>query len=224
MRRSLIRFSGLAAVGVLAVLALGLRLPGGTEAKPAPVPQLTAPQRVAIFAGGCFWSMQKAFDAVPGVVATTAGFAGGKAPDPSYEEVSGGGTGHAESVRVVYDPARTTYEKLLDIYWHHIDPLTLNAAFCDRGPQYRSIIFYSDTAQRRAAEASKRALDESHRFPTPIVTTIEPATPFYAAEEYHQQFYKKYPARYEAYRIGCGRDARTRQLWGEVAMTKESTP
>jgi peptide-methionine (S)-S-oxide reductase len=223
MRRSLIRYGGLAAVGVLAALALGFRVPGGADAGPAPVPTPTALQRIAIFAGGCFWSMQKAFDGVPGVVATTAGFAGGRTSDPNYEEVSGGGTGHAESVRVVYDPAKITYEKLLDIYWHHIDPLTLNAAFCDHGPQYRSIIFYGDTAQRRAAEASKRALDESHRFPTPIVTTIEPATPFYAAEEYHQQFYKKYPTRYEAYRIGCGRDARTRQLWGDVAMTKEST-
>jgi peptide-methionine (S)-S-oxide reductase len=223
MRRSLIRYGGLAAVGVLAALALGFRVPGGADAGPAPVPTPTALQRIAIFAGGCFWSMQKAFDGVPGVVATTAGFAGGRTSDPNYEEVSGGGTGHAESVRVVYDPAKITYEKLLDRYWHHIDPLTLNAAFCDHGPQYRSIIFYGDTAQRRAAEASKRALDESHRFPTPIVTTIEPATPFYAAEEYHQQFYKKYPTRYEAYRIGCGRDARTRQLWGDVAMTKEST-
>ena len=134
-----------------------------------------------------------------------------------------GATGHAESVKVIYDPDKITYEKLLDIYWHHIDPLTPNQAFCDRGPQYRSIIFYGDTTQKRAAEASKRALDESHRFPTPIVTAIEPATPFYAAEEYHQQFYKKNPMRYEAYRIGCRRDERTRQLWGEVAMTKEST-
>ena len=117
---------------------------------------------------------------------------------------------------------KISYEQLLDIYSQHLDPLTMNAPFCDHGPQYRSIIFCADTAQRRAAEASKKALDDSHRFPTPIVTAIEPATPFYAAEEYHQLFYKKNPVRYEAYRIGCGRDARTKQLWGDIAMNKES--
>jgi len=127
---------------------------------------------------------------------------------------------HAESVEVAYDPARISYEQLLDVYWHHIDPLTLNSAFCDYGPQYRSIIFYHDAEQQRAAEASKRALDASHRFATPIVTTIQPATPFYPAEEYHQQFYKKNPARYEAYRIGCGRDQRIRELWGDLAVSK----
>ena len=115
---------------------------------------------------------------------------------------------------MIYDPAAISYERLLDVYWHHIDPLTLNRAFCDRGPQYRSIIFYRDEAQRPAAEASKRALDRSHRSRTPIVTAIEPATRFYPAEEYHQYFYRKHPARYEAYRIGCGRDERIRELWG----------
>lgn len=224
MRRSTLRFAGIAAVGVLAVFALGTRLAGaslGSVAAPAADTQPTALQRVAIFAGGCFWSMQKAFDGVAGVVSTTAGYAGGTLPNPTYEQVESEDTGHAESVKVIYDPAKISYEQLLDVYWHHIDPLTLNAAFCDHGPQYRSIIFYGDTTQRRAAEASKRALDDSRRFPTPIVTAIQPATPFYPAEEYHQMFYKKNPAHYEAYRIGCRRDERTRQLWGEVAMNKE---
>ncbi len=225
MRRSILGFTGLAVTGVLAVLALGTHMAGASP-RPASArgenPRPTALQRVAIFAGGCFWSMQKAFDGVAGVVSTTAGYAGGKRANPTYEQVEEANTGHAESVKVIYDPDKITYEKLLDIYWHHIDPLTPNAAFCDHGPQYRSIIFYGDSAQRRTAEASKKALDESHRFPTPIVTAIEPATPFYPAEEYHQQFYKKNPAHYEAYRIGCRRDERTRQLWGEVAMTKES--
>jgi peptide-methionine (S)-S-oxide reductase len=189
----------------------------------APDPQPTALQHTALFAGGCFWSMQKAFDGVSGVVTVTAGYAGGKVANPSYHQVGSGATGHAESVKVIYDPATISYEKLLDIYWHHIDPLTLNAAFCDHGPQYRSIIFYGDSAQQRAAEASKRALDASHRFNTPVVTTIEPATPFYPAEEYHQQYYKKNPASYQAYVIGCRRTERIRQLWGEVAMSKEST-
>ena len=164
--------------------------------------------------------MQKAFDGVPGVVSVTAGYAGGNKSDPSYQEVETGRTGHAESVQMIYDPARISYEGLLDIYWHHIDPLTPNAAFCDHGPQYRSIIFYRDAEQQRLAEASKRTLDQSHRFPTPIVTAIQPATAFYPAEEYHQQYYKKNPASYAAYRIGCGRDQRIRQLWGDVALSK----
>jgi peptide-methionine (S)-S-oxide reductase len=159
--------------------------------------------------------MQKAFDGVAGVISVTAGYAGGTTVNPSYEDVETSKTGHAESVQLIYDPARISYQRLLDIYWHHIDPLTPNAAFCDHGAQYRSIIFYRDAEQQRLAEASKRELDRSHRFATPIVTAIQPATAFYPAEEYHQRFYKKNPARYEAYRIGCRRDERLRQLWGE---------
>jgi peptide-methionine (S)-S-oxide reductase len=161
--------------------------------------------------------MQKAFDGVAGVISATAGYAGGTKANPTYHEVGEGDTGHAESVQVIYDPAKITYQRLLDIYWHHIDPLTLNAAFCDHGVQYRSIIFYADAEQRRLAEASKRELDQSHRFATPIVTAIQPATKFYPAEEYHQQYYKKNPASYERYRIGCRRDERLREIWGEVA-------
>ena len=145
------------------------------------------PERAtALFAGGCFWSMQKAFDEVPGVVRTTVGFAGGSAAGQvSYNQVSTGRTGYAETVKVEYDPARIGYDSLLQVYWHHIDPLTVNQAFCDRGPQYRSIIFYGDAGQKEAAEASKRALDRSGRFKTPVVTEIERATPFQPAEAYH---------------------------------------
>ena len=199
MRRFLLQLGGLTAIGLVGVSLFGFQ-PAGT--------------RVATFAGGCFWSMQKAFDGVPGVIKVTAGYSGGSQANPSYETVETGSTGHAESVQLIYDPARISYEGLLDVYWHHIDPLTPNAAFCDHGPQYRSIIFYRDGEQQRLAEASKRALDQSHRFPTPIVTTIQPATAFYPAEEYHQQFYKKNPARYQAYVIGCGREQRIRELWG----------
>jgi peptide-methionine (S)-S-oxide reductase len=225
MRRSNLGLAGIATLGLVALSVLGSRLAGAASPRdgrlaPAPAPLPSDSQRVATFAGGCFWSMQKAFDGVPGVVATTAGFAGGTKARPSYEQVSDGGTGHAESVQLIYDPAKISYERLLDIYWHHIDPLTLNSAFCDHGAQYRSIIFYQDAEQQRLAEASKRALDQSHRFSSPIVTTIQPATPFYPAEEYHQQFYKKNPARYEAYRIGCGRDQRLRELWGDLAVSK----
>jgi peptide methionine sulfoxide reductase msrA/msrB len=178
----------------------------------------------ALFAGGCFWSMQKAFDEVPGVVRTTVGFAGGNtAGQVSYDQVSTGRTGYAETVKVEYDPGRLSYDSLLQVYWHHIDPLTVNQAFCDRGPQYRSIIFYQDAAQKKAAEASKRALDGSRRFQTPVVTAIEPATPFKPAEAYHQEFYKKYPQRYEAYRIGCRRDQRLAELWGKPTKTADAT-
>lgn len=209
MRRSQIfRFAGATGAGLLSLLLLGFRPP--------------AAQEVATFAGGCFWSMQKAFDGVTGVSSVLAGYAGGTKPDPTYREVSAGNTGHAESVQIVFDPARISYERLLDIYWRHIDPLTPNAAFCDHGPQYRSVIFYRNAKQQRLAEESKRRLDQSHRFPTPIVTAIAPATAFYPAEEYHQQFYKKNPARYEAYRIGCRRDERLRQLWGDEVASQEA--
>ena len=223
LRRTPLQFGGLIAIVLFVVSLFGFRLAGtspGQSVAFASLPVPDAGQRVATFAGGCFWSMQKAFDGVAGVISTTAGYAGGTKADPSYENVETGRTGHAESVQLIYDPARISYERLLDIYWHHIDPLTVNAAFCDHGPQYRSIIFYRDAEQQRLAEASKRALDQSHRFATPIVTAIQPATAFYPAEEYHQQYYKKNPARYEAYRIGCGRDQRIRQLWGDVALSK----
>ena len=148
----------------------------------------------------------------------------GRWPIPTYDQVGSGATGHAESVKVVYDPAARSATRSCSTSTGTTSIRSrVNAAFCDHGPQYRSIIFYGDSAQRRAAEASKRALDESHRFPTPIVTAIEPATPFYPAEEYHQQYYKKNPASYQAYVIGCRRNERIRQLWGEVAMNKEST-
>jgi peptide-methionine (S)-S-oxide reductase len=221
MHRSLVPFAGITAIGLFAVLVSGSRLggpPAGRDREPAVLPVPTATQQVATFAGGCFWSMQKAFDGVPGVVATTAGYSGGTVPKATYEQVETGRTGHAESVQLIYDPAKISYQQLLDIYWHHIDPLTPDRAFCDHGPQYRSIIFYRSPEQQRLAESSKRALDQSHRFRTPIVTAIQPAAEFYPAEEYHQQFYKKNPARYEAYRIGCGRDQRIHELWGDLAV------
>jgi peptide methionine sulfoxide reductase msrA/msrB len=222
MTRSPARFAGLIALSLLGLTLLGLKLPGAAPARHAqfaalPVP--TGAQKIAIFAGGCFWSMQKAFDGVPGVVEVTAGYAGGTQPNPDYEVVETGKTGYAESVQVIYEPARISYEGLLDVYWHHIDPTTVNRAFCDTGPQYRSIIFYRDSAQQRSAQASKQALDRSHRFSTPVVTEIQRATKFYPAEEYHQQFYKKNPERYRAYVIGCGREERMKELWEDTKMS-----
>lgn len=166
----------------------------------------------AIFAGGCFWCMQADFDKLPGVVKTEAGYTGGNVPNPSYEQVSRGGTGHAESVRVFYDPQMLIYEQLLDYYWHHIDPTVKDRQFCDIGNQYRSAIFYLNEAQRAAALASKAALEAS-RFGH-IYTEIVPAGPFYPAEDYHQEYYKKNPVRYSFYRATCGRDARLGRVWG----------
>jgi peptide-methionine (S)-S-oxide reductase len=166
----------------------------------------------AIFAGGCFWSMEHVFDELPGVVSVTTGYAGGSAKRPSYEQVEAGITGHAESVRVVYDPKTIAYDALLDAYWHNTDPTTAAGQFCDFGTQYRPIIFYGDEAQKVAAERSKAALEGSHRF-TRVLTQIQPASAFWPAEPLHQHYYKTHAAAYRKYRIGCGRDARLAQLW-----------
>jgi peptide-methionine (S)-S-oxide reductase len=169
----------------------------------------------AIFAGGCFWCMQPPFEKLKGVVSTSVGYTGGHTKNPSYEEVSAGGTGHAESVLIVFDPEQIHYEDLLTVYWHNIDPLTREAQFCDHGHQYRSAIFYQGEAQHRLAEASKEELEASKRFPSAIVTEIVPATEFYPAEEYHQNYHEKNPARYSFYRWNCGRDQRLDELWGK---------
>ncbi len=196
----------------VAALALGLAA-GSVAAKAAPSPA----HAVAVFAGGCFWSMEKAFDETKGVIEATSGYSGGTVKHPSYEQVVAGGTGHLESVRVQYDPAKVSYEALLSIYWHHIDPTDPYGQFCDHGGNYHSAIFYGDAAEKKAAEESKGALEKSGRFSEPIVTVIRAAAPFYAAEAYHQDYAKKNPVSYTAYRIGCRRDARLKALWGDEA-------
>jgi peptide-methionine (S)-S-oxide reductase len=172
-----------------------------------------APTALAIVAGGCFWCVEADFDKVSGVISTTSGYTGGHIVNPTYEQVSHGGTGHAEAVEIAYDPAKVSYEKLLDVFWHNIDPLAKNRQFCDHGDQYRSAIFYRDEKQRSLAEASK--LTVQARFKQPVVTEIVPAGPFYKAEEYHQDYYLKNPIRYKFYRFNCGRDARLEELWGK---------
>jgi peptide-methionine (S)-S-oxide reductase len=172
---------------------------------------------VATFAGGCFWCMEPPYDKLPGVFATISGYTGGAKANPTYQEVSSGATGHAEAVQVVYDPKKITYEQLLDVYWHNVDPTVKDRQFCDAGTQYRTAIFYHDEAQRKAAEASKAALEKSKPFRQPIVTAIQMASAFYPAEEYHQDYYTKNPVRYQIYRNGCGRDARLKELWGDKA-------
>lgn len=169
----------------------------------------------AYFAGGCFWCMEEAFEAVEGVLSVTSGYMGGQKANPTYEEVSSGNTGHAESVEVVYDPAKVGYQTLLDHFWKNVDPLTPNAQFCDHGSQYRTVIFYGNEEEKRLAEASKQALVQSKRFAQPIVTEIVMATKFYPAEDYHQDFYKKNPMRYKFYKTTCGRALRLEQLWGK---------
>jgi peptide-methionine (S)-S-oxide reductase len=168
----------------------------------------------ATFAGGCFWCMQPAFDHVPGVVKTVVGYTGGDKQHPTYEEVSAGGTGHAESIEVSFDPNKVTYQQLLKVFWHNIDPTTPDREFCDAGHQYRSVIFYHDAAQEQAAKESEAEIEKTKPFKDPIVTEIVAASTFWPAEDYHQDYYLKNPVSYKFYRYNCGRDARLRELWG----------
>jgi peptide-methionine (S)-S-oxide reductase len=174
-------------------------------------------REIATFAGGCFWCMEPPFDKLDGVISTTSGYTGGKTKNPSYQEVSAGNTGHAESVRIVYDPSKISYSRLLEVFWHNIDPTALNRQFCDSGNQYRSAIFYHNEMQKKLALESKLSLEKTKPFQGPIVTEITPASEFYPAEEYHQDYYRKNPIRYKYYRYSCGRDKRLKELWGNEA-------
>jgi peptide-methionine (S)-S-oxide reductase len=170
---------------------------------------------VATFAGGCFWCMEPPYDKLDAVIATISGYTGGEVENPTYEQVSAGGTGHAEAVQVIYDPNKISYKKLLDVFWHNIDPLDAGGQFCDRGSSYRSAVFYANEKQQRLAQESKQALKKSTRFGRqPIVTKIVPAGEFYRAEDYHQNYYQENALRYKYYRWLCGRDARLEELWG----------
>ncbi|SEE76870.1 Peptide methionine sulfoxide reductase MsrA [Pseudomonas sp. 8BK] len=202
------------------ILALGGLLAAcEPTAAQAPQPQVGASTvenpGVAIFAGGCFWCTESDFDKVPGVIETTSGYIGGHVDNPTYEQVSAGTSGHIEAVQVRFDPSKTSYAKLLEAFWPTIDPITANAQFCDRGPQYRSAIFYSSAEEQQLAEASKAALEKSGRLPAPVVTEILAASTFYPAEDYHQDYYQRNPLRYNYYRNGCGRDQRLEKLWGK---------
>ena len=206
----------LAALVALALVAAAFQVRSqsySTPAVPKAVPKNAA---IAIFAGGCFWCMEPPFDKIEGVISTTSGYTGGTKKNPTYGEVSAGGTGHAEAVQVLYDPAKVTYSKLLDVYWHNIDPTVKDRQFCDVGTQYRSAIFYRDDDQKREAEASRSRVAATKPFKEPVVTEIVAATEFYPAEEYHQDYYLKNPVRYKFYRTGCGRDARLKELWGSA--------
>jgi len=171
----------------------------------------------ATFAGGCFWCMEPPYEKLEGVKEVISGYTGGQKKNPTYEEVSAGGTGHAEAVQIIYDPEKVSYEKLLNIFWHNIDPAAKNRQFCDMGSQYRSSIFYHNEQQRVSALQSRELIEKTKTFKEPVVTEIVQATVFYPAEDYHQNYYKKNPVRYKLYRFNCGRDKRLKELWGDAA-------
>jgi peptide-methionine (S)-S-oxide reductase len=173
----------------------------------------TTARDTAVFAGGCFWCMEPPYDKLEGVLSTISGYAGGHVPNPTYEEVTAGGTGHRESLQVVYDPERVSYQELLDVFWRNVDPLDDGGQFCDRGFSYTTAIFARDQEQARAAEASKEEIRE--RFDEPVVTPVVQDADFYPAEDYHQNYYQEHSVRYRFYRWSCGRDARLDELWGE---------
>ncbi len=197
---------------ILVALAVGVVLGAAQPVVAADTEQT----EYATFAGGCFWCIEADFEKVEGVLTVTSGYTGGHVANPTYKQVSAGGTGHAEAIRVVYDPDIVTYEELLEVFWHNIDPTVVDRQFCDVGDQYRSGIFYRDEAQREAAERSLAELEENKPFAQPIVTEITEQSAFYPAEVSHQDYAKKNPIRYAYYRNGCGRDRRLQELWGET--------
>ena len=197
------------------VLTVAVLLIGAWNVQSTGLAAADATSGKAYFAGGCFWCMEEVFEKVEGVLSATSGYMGGTVSNPTYEEVSAGRTGHTESVEVVYDPAKVSYQKLLDAFWRNVDPITPNAQFCDHGNQYRSAIFFRTDEEKRASDSSKQAIEQSRRFKEPIVTQIVMAPQFYPAEEYHQDFYKKNPIRYKLYKYNCGRAKRLEELWGK---------
>jgi len=196
-------------LAVRVALAVGLIM-----ATAAPRAEQSAQPATATFAGGCFWCMEPPFDALNGVLSTTSGYTGGQAKNPTYEQVSGGGTGHTEALQVVYDPAKVTYAQLLEVFWRNVDPVDGGGQFCDRGPQYRPAIFFHSTEQQQLAEPSKQQV--ATRLGKPIAVEIVAATTFYPAETYHQDYYKKNPVRYKFYSWNCGRQQRLEQVWGKT--------
>jgi peptide-methionine (S)-S-oxide reductase len=193
-------------------LILGMAIDRDGSARAASPSQF----ETATFAGGCFWCVESDFDKVEGVISTTSGYTGGHKKNPTYQEVSAGGTGHTEAVQIVYDPSKVTYAQLLKVLWRNIDPTTPNRQFCDAGSQYRAEIFYHDETQKNLAEQSKREIESTKRFEAAIVTQVTMASEFYPAETYHQDYHSKNPIRYKVYRYGCGRDKRLEQLWGST--------
>ena len=213
--------SRLRAVVIAAVLCAGLA-PAAAPAGPAPATRATARPAAgadtAVFAGGCFWCMEAQYEGVPGVLSVISGYTGGHKANPTYEEVCAHETGHYEAVRIAFDPAVTSYAALLERFWHGVDPTQADGQFCDVGESYRTAVFYRNESQRRAALDSRAALRKSGRLKGAVVTEVRPARTFWVAEDYHQDFYRKQPERYRAYRQSCLRDRRLKALWGEKAV------
>jgi methionine-S-sulfoxide reductase len=200
-------------VGLLGFLSIAYAQHEGHGSAPA-----GGKTETATFAGGCFWCMESPFDKLEGVISTTVGYTGGTVKSPTYEQVCSGATGHTEAIEIAYDPARISYEKLLEVFWKNIDPTQENGQFADRGSQYRTAIFYHGEEQKRLAEASREQLEKSGKFSAKIVTEIMPAQEFYPAEEYHQEYYKKNPGHYQLYRSGSGREKYLKKTWGECPV------
>ncbi len=191
------------------------RVPRATETR-------RSRQERATFAGGCFWCMEPPYGKLKGVISTRVGYTGGHARNPTYEEVCSGTTGHAEAIEILYDPEQISYEELLDVFWHNIDPTATNRQFADRGTQYRTAIFYHSEEQKRLAVASREALEHSGKFSKPIVTEILPASQFFPAEDYHQKYYKKNPVHYNLYKVGSGREAFIQEMWGDISRLRRT--
>ncbi len=202
---------------ILTMFIAAMAAAAGADAMDKAAKTGTGKTEKATFAGGCFWCMEAPFDKLPGVISVMPGYTGGHVKNPTYEQVSSGGTGHAEAVQIVYDPSRIGYDRLLEVFWRNIDPTVRDRQFCDVGSQYRTGIFYHGEEQRRLALKSKGELERSRPFQGPIVTEVTEAGEFYPAEEYHRQYYKKNPVRYRYYRSACGRDNRLKELWGDKA-------
>ncbi|WP_232068524.1 peptide-methionine (S)-S-oxide reductase MsrA [Nitrospira sp. KM1] len=215
MKREPMTRTGLAVLLITMMAAVGIGISQRTMSQAGEVGRSAK----AYFAGGCFWCMEEAFEKIDGVSAVTSGYMDGTVKNPSYEDVSSGRTGHAESVEVLYDPSKVSYSRLLESFWKNVDPITANAQFCDHGSQYRSAIFYQSEEEKRLAEQSKQMLEQSKRFKQPIVTQIGPASEFFSAEDYHQDYYKKNPVRYKFYKYTCGRAQRLEELWGHSVPT-----
>ena len=212
------------AIIVMAAVFLGFYWAGSME-KEMEKPMAAQPleTRFAVFAGGCFWCTEADFEKVDGVIDAVSGYTGGHLDNPTYKQVSRGRTGHVEALKVVYDAQKVSYEKLLEVFWRHVNPTDSGGQFVDRGSQYRSAIFYNDDHERQLAEASKAKLAASGRFNKPIVTEILPLGPFYQAEDYHQDFYQKNPLRYKRYRSGSGRDRFLEKVWGDMPAEAEGS-
>jgi peptide-methionine (S)-S-oxide reductase len=205
--------------GALAAIGMTALMNGPAAAADyAPLPEAKDGQEVAIFAGGCFWCIESDFDKIPGVLATTSGYTGGRTERPSYRQVGSETTGHYEALHVIYDPAQVSYGRLLTAFWHSVDPTDPKGQFCDKGQSYTTAIFPVDAEQRAAAEASKAAIVEAGTLDEPVVTPILDAAPFYPAETYHQNYYQTNPIRYTLYRRNCGRDRTVRKVWGDLAF------